>query len=1113
MASFAFIAVLIHEDNLMKLIRSKFPIKLSAVRIRRRLITIMVHLTLLFTLATALQAGSKPDFLSNAVSGIPAGGLTYEVWFTNTCIPDTTGTCKCDAGVDKQNDCVSTIDTDGDGILDSGPDEDGDGVVDVVDLDFTTNWGNWATVPNVESVSFNLQRSVDVYVNDWGLRQPFWTEVTERDVYVYDIDSRGSASSDGSGIELNTATMLKTAPGPRSTVLHEVWHAVQHAYNATSGVDDWFVEGQARFMQDKVFFDMDVNAGSRYVGAVKNYLKNPTVPKDFDANADGKENTVPVGLLGAKYEAALWWTYLTEQAGSGFVGTAGEGIEFIEDVLEWSPDPLNIKGQLAVDLTLLARIGRSFDLSFWDFTIANYTKDYNVATLDRSLIDDRDPQIVLDYQDELSGEYGAVAKAEEFTDSELMIGQGGRVDPVTYTAVASIPPTLEVTGEMPQYGALYYEGELPDAATCPVAHWAAAGDANSRLYHSWVLRAQSPTVGAPDDLVDLQRHHGEEFSITLLNRDEYTYMTGIVASNHAPEGFDWTMWCSSTPPDLTITGPHVDAPAAVGDPADAGRFKVWLAVTDGSLDDPISGLDWEQDFAVTVGGEEAEILNGEEVGNEYWLVVQAPNVPNTTLGDTHDLHVELVMGGADDDAPNAVLYDIIPKDQVLVIDRSASMNQGSKFTAAKSAARIYADTTQLGDQLGVVSFSDAATTVFPLTPIQDQNDNAGDRASARLAIDAIPLGNQTSIGAGLAQGQALLSTVPSGNIWNMVLLSDGEENVSPSVDAVIGNIASAGTKVHAIAFGPESDTELMRSIAAATCGLREEDHCFHALNANATGMLVHAAAQDQQQQLNDLADIYRQIGDSVHGHQRLWQGSSATVSGSSFSVKIDETGGREGFFAFNWADPANALNVTITGPAGITFTQLEDGQNHTVFYVNEVKAGKYQVDLGGSGNWVGSLSARVVKGTELHAYAHTPSDSSRVLGMPIQLQVSLTDDNGPAAGAAVTAVVGRPGGVEETITLYDGKAPTMMRRMMVSMGTAMIASTSARGRKRIASTTPLPSVLTEIPLTVTRCSPIDLVMPSTMIAIRTTYSTLGNSAMRIQTQPWTMMTSIRIMTA
>ncbi len=186
---------------------------------------------------------------------------------------------------------------------------------------------------------------------------------------LYDIEYLGLAYGNASGEELDTSWMLTQAPEPRGTVLHELWHNTQYAYGVSAG--KWLVEGQARMLQDKVFDDLDNRVGSRYHNSVAAYLGNTTYVNWEDRDDDGvNEFAQADGLLGASYNAPLWWTYVAAQAGTLYAGTAGDGMDALEAVLEQAGDH-GRQGVSAVNRVLNDRIGQGFDHTFWDFAVAN----------------------------------------------------------------------------------------------------------------------------------------------------------------------------------------------------------------------------------------------------------------------------------------------------------------------------------------------------------------------------------------------------------------------------------------------------------------------------------------------------------------------------------------------------------------------------------------------------------------------------------------------------------------------------------------------------------------------------------------------------------------------
>lgn len=987
----------------------------------------------------------RPSFLTEQqllVYGLelppdPAAEL-YTFHYTRSCDGSTDCDCDNQGDVDADGDgrledvedsCIAIRDSDGDSVFDVVQDDNRNSVPDLVDPDWHGGGSFTGLVPSAVPA---LAQSLAVYREDWGLQEPYW-DGSPREIWLYDFpepadlpEAAGLAWGDGSRVELDPDRLKnRTDNFPRAVMAHEAWHMTQFAHAWSKHFSgDWGVEGQARMVEDRVLPDLDLDPDSSFLASARAYLANPTWVEDGHAG----------GLLSASYDAALWWSYLIEQGGSDFIGTSGEGMDFVKAVFDFR-EQLQTGGQTAIDQTLRARTGRGFDDTFWDFTIANYAKDVDVDRVDPRALDGRDPETVLRHRDELEAPVGAVtflacsAHASsarqgacvgvEAFDATTLSGSGS-----VGGAVNAAQPGVADAEAMPAYGAKYFEAELPDPATCPLVTWEVLNFDNEPLMHSFLVLAEDSDGNGREELVALERHRGDVFSRGVLNKPEYSYIAGIVATaGGSGASFTWEARCSANLV-VNIVEPTTAFPASVGDPAEPGRFLVWLEVEDPTTTDSVTGLDWRRDFNVHVGGQPAIILNGDYVQNQYWLLVQAPpDFP--TIPTRWPLVVSLTQVSVFDTEDSAVAYEAIAKDQVMVLDNSGSMANQNKLVSAQAAARLFADAIQAQDQLGVVSFSDTAALVFDLTQAPDQDDAGNVRADAKQAIDGIVTLNQTSIGAGLNLGQSILNKggAAGSEPW-MVLLSDGIENRPPLAMDVIGSaVEPAGTKVHAIALGSEADPALMRDIAVATCGEIMVDHCFHALDNDGLPLPALAVAPPPLPDLtNELADIYRRAGETIANHQRLWQDEGRGSRG--IQLTVTEKGAKEAFFSFNWRDATRPFNVSITPPSGaIPFTYLSDGATHATYFSSELVPGEYTIQISGNNEWIGSLSARIVEGAEMHAFIDTTEQDRKVLE-PVQLQVSLSDDDGPVPGATVSAAVYRFDGTEEAIELRDdGLAP------------------------------------------------------------------------------------------
>ncbi|MCB9148245.1 MAG: VWA domain-containing protein [Caldilineaceae bacterium] len=958
---------------------------------------------------------------------VPFNGDLYRIRFTTTCAPNDP-TCDCDDAIntvdydgnpisfDLTNTCIAEEDTNGDGIFDQPQDMNGNGVADIVDPDWDGGDGTSA-----ESLVNMLTGILSTY-DAWGMLAPHFEENPvdqSRDIWIHgdtnDEPNKGEFVGvyKYSHVELLAEYMRNPPFDSRQTLTHEMWHAIQHAYGSiTATTGKWFFEGQARMIPDRVWEDIDYSPEGDFIAATGLYLTMPNWPVQIDSDGDNQLDIAQAqGLLGTSYNAALWWTYLVEQAGALYTGTTSEGADFLKAVLEQSLPPTQLTGWDAVDATLRQRIGRGFDLTFWDFTIANYARDFDLSLLNSASLDGRDPQRVLRYRDE--GPVGTALRyepviRETIAATDLLAGRTG--------LVAGVAPLVDNAAAMPPYGVNYYEGLLPTPAECPVAYWRVDSASEAPFMHSFLLLEDRDSNGIVE-LTGLSRHQGAIFGRAVVNRPEYHAIAGIITTGGETESYAWQMGCEDVA--VSIVEPTDAFPAAVGDPTQPGRFLVWVEVkgtTSGSL---VVELDPLESFGVQVGGVNAQVLQGDVVQNRYWLVVQAPTMASTANGQLFDLRVELQNTAANDVSAQSVLYESRPREQVLLLDRSGSMADEDKLIGAQSAARLFVDTTRQGDQLGIVSFNDTVSTDFNMRLIPDQDDAAGIRAAANLALNGLTAAGDTAIGAALSRGQSLLNSDPETIDNWLVLLSDGINTTGMAPLTVLNTVvAPADTKVHTIALGHSADHNLMRAIAAITCGGAFVDHCFHATDevdgAPVQASAVQGVAQGAALNLG-LADTYLRIAESMANHQRLWQGAGNGQDTASF--QLEDVRGSDALLSVYWGCDQKPGAVKLTVPNGLKVIERSD-VGHSVYYLPELTSGDYRIELGGDCEWRGVLSAYVTAGVEMHAFVDT-LEAERKLYHPALLQVSLANANGPVAGANVSATVYRFDGAQEQILLRD----------------------------------------------------------------------------------------------
>lgn len=209
--------------------------------------------------------------------------------------------------------------------------------------------------------------------------------------------------------------------------------------------------------------------------------------------------------------------------------------------------------------------------------------------------------------------------------------------------------------------------------------------------------------------------------------------------------------------------------------------------------------------------------------------------------------------------PTAVIA--VPRDEasvVLVLDVSGSMAatdlQPSRIEAARRAAQVFVEALPADTRVGLVSFSNRAQVLTPLTR---------DHAVVRSAIGSLEAEGGTAIGDGLALGLDVLrrgaveqagSQAAAGDaVGTVVLLSDGATSAGQPPDQAAARAADAGVVVHTVGVGQRNSGVRVRGGAPADL----DERTLQAI-ARATGGEYFYAAQSV-----DLRAIYASIGSRV----------------------------------------------------------------------------------------------------------------------------------------------------------------------------------------------------------------------------------------------------------
>ncbi|KAL7545567.1 hypothetical protein ACHAWF_009001 [Thalassiosira exigua] len=173
-----------------------------------------------------------------------------------------------------------------------------------------------------------------------------------------------------------------------------------------------------------------------------------------------------------------------------------------------------------------------------------------------------------------------------------------------------------------------------------------------------------------------------------------------------------------------------------------------------------------------------------------------------------------------------------PKDVILVIDQSGSMNDYGRMNIAKEAATTVVETLTVADRVAVVSFSSAASQIGEFdTLIRATVEN-----KKRLieAIKSIEAGGSTNFYDAFSTAFDALektaeSEVTSGCNVAVLFLTDGQITEGPGADSVVSlvnertqNFSSNYARritIFTFSLGQQADHEVPKSIACSTSGI------------------------------------------------------------------------------------------------------------------------------------------------------------------------------------------------------------------------------------------------------------------------------------------------------
>ncbi|GAA1892059.1 VWA domain-containing protein [Streptomyces durmitorensis] len=161
--------------------------------------------------------------------------------------------------------------------------------------------------------------------------------------------------------------------------------------------------------------------------------------------------------------------------------------------------------------------------------------------------------------------------------------------------------------------------------------------------------------------------------------------------------------------------------------------------------------------------------------------------------------------GSDGERPPAAL--------TFVIDVSGSMAEPGRLDLVKESLGIMTDKLRDDDSIALVTFSDSAETVLPMTRLGDH------RGTVHSAIDAMEPTQSTNLEAGIRTGyDTAVSSRRDGSTNRVVLLSDALANTGEtSADGILERISDArrehGITLFGVGVGSDYGDALMERLA------------------------------------------------------------------------------------------------------------------------------------------------------------------------------------------------------------------------------------------------------------------------------------------------------------
>jgi hypothetical protein len=550
-----------------------------------------------------------------------------------------------------------------------------------------------------------------------GFRTPYFEDGNNSVVFWACADNPGGFDCDNGWATTEQIIMPtdvyanKSESCVRGILGHELFHHVEfgHSFDGGgSGCGGTFgntaCEGQARALQDKIYFDLDLNPAASCVatfrGQVNGYLDAPDLT-----------------IWNASYGGALFWTYLMEQYGE-FAFEPGRGIDFLVDWWDLAEarvaDPSVY--QITEDAIRLDHPTHSVRGAYHDFLIANVAKDLDLSGVPASFRQrysyrDEEPVPLMDNQMQFNPAampadvvVPAAGSASSAFVAERFGAEYRRFDVTACAAGRTL--RLDVAAPLPL---ALFPGQQQVAPDGMFALLALRGGAN----------------GAP---IELYKNRSKAWSQPLLQpANPYSHVLVALSGWHTRYAGNVSLRCDAAPPPATLAGFSAAQPLR-GAPGAVVGFTLALddPATPGT---PLAPLGADQ-IAIHVGGTQLPAI--QKVRDAAARMTVSFALPTLVAGNA-DLAVNI--GGQSHTVGGGVRIGPHRPEYVLAFDTSASMGEGgaggTRLDDARRALRAMLLAVPADARVGLLSFAgDSGSTTVVRQPL-----GAFD-AAQRSAVDA-----------------------------------------------------------------------------------------------------------------------------------------------------------------------------------------------------------------------------------------------------------------------------------------------------------------------------------------------------------------------------------------